>query len=468
MTNYLSELNHIRPQNVSDIQNALTLARKNKANVFVTSGGHNWGYGEVKGVKSDAIHLDLSSMKKILDFNPRTGVVRIEPGVTQGDLETYLKENNLNFYVPNTGAGKRGSILGNALERGFGISPVHDHAESILFVKGILADGSPYESALGEVNRNLAESFTWGVGPQLDKLVTQSSWIVVTEASIQLERKAKCTDILLLPLKEDELATALNKIRDLLQDNSVHIGSIKIFNQKQVSKVKTEEEWFLTMVIYSHPAVRKAYLKIVKGYFKEFQSPKKLILNEPKTRFLKKILELIPLEGAKKFALQLKDFLEMFKLANGGTSEVGYRALDIGFNYQNQMFDMKSLDQKLIWFSPLCVFDGDEALRLFKIINQLNTHEEFRFNTFTWTVLNKRTLAMVIPILFNPLHEEKFWPWYESIHQDLKNMGFIPYRFHVKMMPFLKKNLLPGYFQHVEKFEKAFDPDDIIQSEKYS
>jgi 4-cresol dehydrogenase (hydroxylating) len=459
----------LRPTSEYGVRDALATARAENKSLFVTSGNWNWGYGETNGVDQEAIHLDLSGMNKIIGFDPVTGVVRIEPGVTQSDLKRYIEEHKLPYCVPNTGAGGRASLLGNALERGFGLVPIFDHAESLLSVRGYLADGSIYESAFREINNQLADCFSWGVGPQLDKLVSQSSWLIITEASIQLEKKSSHIDVLLLPASKANLSACIDQIRHLLQDNHVRIGSIKIFNQKQVAKLKRGDEWFITIVIYSHPAVRKKNHSIVKDYFSRFSESRKLVLNERRTRLLQKVLRLLPSSTTRKFAGQLDDFIEMINLASGGTSEVGYRALDTNYDYLSGVpYDMAHFKKKLIWLSPLCVLEGKQAEKLMNLIQRLNTHEHFRFNTYTWTVLNKKTLALVIPIIFDEQHEKEFWPWYESIHLALKEEGFIPYRFHVKMMNFLKYSLLPKYFKRVETFEKAFDPDSIIQRGKYS
>lgn len=456
-------------QNESQVIDILEQARTENRSVFVTSGGWNWGYGETSSIDSNAIRIDLSPMDKILDFDPVTGIVRLEPGVTQEHLLKFLAKNNFGYCVPNTGAGSRGSILGNALERGFGIAPIHDHAGSILSVRGVLADGSIYESALNEVNPRLTESFTWGVGPQLDKLISQSSWIIVTQVSIQLEKKPRCLDVMYLPLRSEELGMAVNQLGELLRDNHLHIGSIKIFNQRQIDDVVKGDEWVMTMVVYSHEYNRRQNHKILKSYFEGFKTSRRMILSERKTRFIQKILRLINSKTSLKFANQLDDFLEMFHLANGRTSEVGYKALDVNYDYLSGVkYDMSHFKSKLTWFSPLCVLDGKEAQKLMEVIKRLNTHKLFRFNTYTWTVLNKQTLALVIPILYKEEFEKDFWPWYEQIHIELKKEGFIPYRFHINMMECLKKDLLPNYFKHVDRFEKAFDPEGIIQRGKYS
>ena len=78
-------------------------------------------------------------------------MVTVQPGVTQGALREYLDRHDLPFLVPVTGAGPTCSILGNALERGYGITPYADHFASLMSVNAVLADGTQYRSPLSEM-----------------------------------------------------------------------------------------------------------------------------------------------------------------------------------------------------------------------------------------------------------------------------------------------------------------------------
>jgi hypothetical protein len=54
-------------------------------------------------------------------------VVTLEPGVTQARLHEFLCDGKYPYLVPVTGAGPNCSIVGNAIERGYGITPWVDH-----------------------------------------------------------------------------------------------------------------------------------------------------------------------------------------------------------------------------------------------------------------------------------------------------------------------------------------------------
>lgn len=467
----------LSPHSEKDIIQAIRQAQETNRSIHCFSAGFNWGYGTNAAVDNQAIYLDLSQMNQIISFDKDLGILKIEPGVTQGELQTFLEKNHYDYHVPNNGAGHRASIMGNALERGFGIAPLQDHASSILSIRGVLSDGSIYESALKEIDPQLADCFSWGVGPQLDKMVSQSSWIIVTEMSLQLKKRQECTDIMLLTFSEVQLGQVILMLQNLMSEMEGSIGSIKIFNRKQVINNNdsiinrmffSQDEWFLTIVVYSHSITRNSIIKLTKKRIRQFLNAKISIFNSGKIHFLTKVFSLIPGSKSSEHFFKIKDLNEMMNLARGRTSEVGFKALDVEFDYlKNEQFDFTKFDKKLVWFSPICPLNPVRAIHLINLVRNLNGQSEFKFKTYTWTILNQRTLALVMPIVYEQDKNENFWKWYKKIHIEMKKEGFIPYRFHNEMMPTLREELLPLYYGHVNKFENAMNPNSLILKGRY-
>ena len=91
---------------------------------------------------------------------------RSEPGVTQQKLSDYLAAKGLQFLVPVTGAGPDCSLIGNALERGYGITPHADHFGAVTALEAVLPDGRLYRSALSELGGGAVDrAYKWGMGP---------------------------------------------------------------------------------------------------------------------------------------------------------------------------------------------------------------------------------------------------------------------------------------------------------------
>jgi 4-cresol dehydrogenase (hydroxylating) len=102
------------------------------------------------------------------------------PGVTESQLREYLDDHAPGFMVPTTGAGPNCSLIGNALERGYGITPYADHFGAVTALEAVLPDGRLYRSALTELGaETLDQAFKWGLGPYLDGLFAQGSIGVV-------------------------------------------------------------------------------------------------------------------------------------------------------------------------------------------------------------------------------------------------------------------------------------------------
>ena len=95
--------------------------------VYPISSGKNWGYGSRVPAADGCILLDLGRMNRIVDFNEELAYVTVEPGVTQAQLYAFLRERGSNLWVDATGASPECSLIGNAVERGFGHTPYGDH-----------------------------------------------------------------------------------------------------------------------------------------------------------------------------------------------------------------------------------------------------------------------------------------------------------------------------------------------------
>ena len=142
----------LRPCERSQIPPIVEIAARFKVPLYPISTGHNWGYGTALPPTDDCMILDLSGLDRILEFDAETGLVTVEPGVTQRQLAEFLDRGDHQYLVPVTGAGPTCSIVGNALERGYGITPQADHFGAVMALEAVLPDGRVYRSALSELD----------------------------------------------------------------------------------------------------------------------------------------------------------------------------------------------------------------------------------------------------------------------------------------------------------------------------
>jgi 4-cresol dehydrogenase (hydroxylating) len=226
----------LRPQAADQIAAIVGIAARRRIPLHPISTGRNWGYGTCLPAVDGCVLLDLSDLRAIECVDAELGVFRLEPGVTQADLHAYLAERALPYMVPTTGAGPQASLVGNALERGYGITPTADHFAAVMRIEAVLADGSRYRPALSELGADVADQvFKWGVGPYLDGLFAQSGFGIVTAMTLALARRPERVEAFYFRLdREEQLAAAVAAVRRVLQTLPGIAGGINLMNRRRV------------------------------------------------------------------------------------------------------------------------------------------------------------------------------------------------------------------------------------------
>jgi 4-cresol dehydrogenase (hydroxylating) flavoprotein subunit len=201
------------------IPEILRIANAQGLRLWPLSRGRNFGYGGALPSVNGCLVVDLSELRQI-DWNARTGTVTVEPGVSLQDLHQFLERNKLEYLVPVTGAGGKGSMLGNALDGGFNATPYGDHFEAITHVEGFWGNGVPFTSVLEQLGcRDVALGWKQSVGPSMLGLLRQGRFGLVTSATFRLRPKPESAVLLELRWKhphsffeaQSSLARALNE-----------------------------------------------------------------------------------------------------------------------------------------------------------------------------------------------------------------------------------------------------------------
>jgi FAD/FMN-containing dehydrogenase len=79
-----------RPTTIDQLHELITLARKSGRSIGLRGGGNSYGDA---ALNSENILLDMRRMNRILQWNPESGVVCVEPGVTISQLWQYVLED---------------------------------------------------------------------------------------------------------------------------------------------------------------------------------------------------------------------------------------------------------------------------------------------------------------------------------------------------------------------------------------
>lgn len=212
------------------------IAAQHQAPLHPISTGHNWGYGTALPPTDGCTIVDLSGLQSILHFDAELGVVTVEPGVTQGMLSEFLISGGHPYMVPVTGAGPTCSLVGNALERGYGVTPYSDHFAAVTDIEAVLPDGSVYRTALREIaGDELARLFKWGIGPYTAGLFAQSGAGIVTRMSILLARRPERVEACFFRVEDDTLLEgAVACVRSILTRLPGVVGGINLMNRHRM------------------------------------------------------------------------------------------------------------------------------------------------------------------------------------------------------------------------------------------
>src|SRR5690242_2557318 len=177
----------VRPANRAEVQECLRVANRFQVPVYPVSSGKNWGYGSRVAPVSGCLLLELGRMNRILDFSEQLAYVTVEPGVTQAQLYDFLRARGSALWMDATGASPDCSLIGNALDRGFGHTPYGDHFANSCGLEVVLASGEVVETGFSRFPAaKAAPLYRWGVGPSLDGLFSQSNFGVVTRMTVWL------------------------------------------------------------------------------------------------------------------------------------------------------------------------------------------------------------------------------------------------------------------------------------------
>jgi hypothetical protein len=450
--------------------------------LYPISTGHNWGYGTALPSGENNVILDLSLMNRIIDLDAKLGVVTVEPGVTLQDLYEYIEKNKLPYVVPLTGAGLHGSLIGNALERGFGVTPFADHFSAVTTVTAVLADGTIYNSPLDEYGcPRIDQLYRYGVGPYLDGMFTQSNFGIVTKMTITLARKPEQTSVFLFSLKSDE---ELSDFTDVLPDLLGVLGStscgFKFVNNHQMEAMaegKTKNsrstvsfpKWTVTGGLFGDPKIITAAKKIIRKKTKGkmhrlifvnvnfIQKYKHLSKYLPLSRSVKNFLETASLTMDLFYGIPSTAALPLAYLGSGTFPEIRNNA------------DPGKDDAGIIWFAPLIPMNGRQIVEYSELIE--STLLKYKLpQMVTFTTINDRCFDAPIPLVFDKHNAESTnnaKACYDELWHASKKLGITPYRIPIDEQHRITESGTP-FWNIAEKIKDALDPHNIISPKRYS
>lgn len=491
----------LRPTHAQSVQDIVRIAARHRIALHPVSTGRNWGYGGANPPSDDCVVLDLSLLNRIIEVDAELGTATIEPGVTQGQLRAHLDGLGLPLMVPTTGAGPSVGLVGNALERGYGITPHADHFGAVMAIEAVLPDGSLYRPRLAALGGTRVDrGYKWGIGPYLDGLFSQSNFGVVTQMTIALAQRPPHVEAFYIFLRsKDQLAPALLTLRGLLRSTGGIMGGVNILNGYRLASMTCPYPaeaaargqplgadeldgllrahklgaYLVIGSVYGEAPIARAAVKTILRSFAHC-SARRVSLTRRKAQLLQRLAQRFPRIAAH-FGFgedQAARMLSALNLMDGIPDDVALRLpyWKSGAPLPDDLTrDLRNGDRGLIWYSPLVPMTPDAVLAFEEMVTRVCLQHGFE-PLITLTSLSDRCFDSSVPLLFDPrVPDEKNRAelCYRTLFDEGRKLGMVPYRMGSQSFHLLDAQDDPGLVvgRHLKRL---LDPDNIISPGRYN
>jgi 4-cresol dehydrogenase (hydroxylating) len=484
----------LRPADREQVQECLRIANRFAVPVYPISSGMNWGYGSRVPPGDGCVLLDLSRLGRILDFNEKLGCVTVEPGVTQRQLYTLLKERGSRLWMDSTGSSPDCSLIGNVMERGFGHTPYGDHFAHVCGLEVVLPDGEVIETGFARFADCPASAINrWGVGPSLDGLFSQSNLGVVTRMSLWLMPQPDAFEAFFFRCESSEglpdLIDALRelRLRDILR-SSIHIandykvlGGLRQYPWEEtkgatplggdlMSRFRKDLSfgfWNVSGGLYGTRAQVVEAKRLLREALAS-QNGKLKFLNEKKLQLARRFAKPFSLVSGWDIRHTITLVEPVLGLMRGIPTDT-----QLSSTYWRKRMPPPASPHPdrdrcgLLWYAPVAPADGRQVEELTKLATDCLM--KFGFEPMiSLTMLTPRSVYAVISITYDrdvPNQDEQAMACYCELEQVCSMAGYRPYRLGIQSMGSEKQ---PGaYSELLKRLKTAVDPNCVLAPSRY-
>jgi 4-cresol dehydrogenase (hydroxylating) len=483
------------PLDTAQVQAVVRIAGRRGLSLYPISCGRNWGYGDRNAPTDGQVILDLGRMNRIHEVHDQLCYAVVDPGVTQGQLYTYLRERHPGLWMDATGAGRGASVVGNALDRGFGHTAVGDHFHQTCGLEVVLASGEVLRTGYGAFpGAHAAHAYPYGVGPVLDGLFSQSNFGIVTRAGVGLMPRPRGFSAFFASTPdESRLAELVDRLAPLrmqgLLRSAVHVANdVRVFSSRMaypfdrtgcktplpaglrrtLARESDIGSWNVSGGIYGTPATvaatKRALRDALRGYRIVFLGDRRLAFAKwliPRMRKLglaRKPAELLPIVEPAYGLLQGIPSDEFLK-------GVLWMSRD---RVTNSSLDPLDHGVGLVWVSPVVPATGAHARRVTQIMEPIYHKHGFDF-LITMTIVTDRALCCVSNFTFDKEdvgQAQRARECYGELMAALLREGYPPYRTGPGGFEKLRA-AAPEFFAACAKLKAALDSQGIIAPGRY-
>ena len=455
------------PKTVIDVQNIVKEANVLRQKVYPISSAKSYGMGTKLKGDSDCSYIDLKYLKKISNYNERSGTIEVESGVTQKELSIYLKSLVSKYTVNVTGSSEDSSIVANITDRGIG--HFREREKDIISLKVVTGNANVIETGGGVYeNSQVINLYSSGLGPNLSSIFLQSNFGIVTSAVIKLVPK-RDTLIVNMTIEDEELLPDfIEKVSELIRrgilTESLHISNryrkesvlapLKA-KHNEISIEQARDELNIVGEYFATTSIRTDF-RIIESY--------QTVIEEELRN-----LCLINFTSKKSFENKNSEFLRgVFNHSFGIPCDDAI--LSLGYEF-NRIVNPKKLEREGIgtfFLVPLIPFEGKMVDKVISIVNEV--FSKYRFVPYiTLNSISNSCFEGVINLNFDNSNDERVESAKTAMLEafnELNLRGFSPQRMSVFQKGSFSQ-VKPSHKDAIGKLKEMFDPNNVIIGAKY-
>jgi 4-cresol dehydrogenase (hydroxylating) len=394
-----------------------------------------------------------------------------------------------------TGSSPECSVVGNALERGFGHTPYGDHFNYACGLQVVLPDGELVETGFGQYGAlPSAPVYRNGVGPAIDGLFAQSSLGVVTRMTVWLMPAPEHFEAFFFVAREDpRLEPIVDALRQLRLEASLR-SAVHLANDYKVLTSLGQYPWEASGGVTPLPRAVLSELSRRHDFgtwngsgalygtrAQVAASHKRLVaLLRPhvdRLRFLdERRLSLAarlrgPVRRIAGFDLGalLALVTPVYRLMQGEPTD---RMLASTY-WRKRMPVPPDPDPDrdrcgLIWCAPVAPADPDSVRQMVEIVREVFTGYPFE-PAMSMTLRTERGMDNLVSITYDrdvPGEDERAMQCHDELLARLVAAGFLPYRLGVHSQGKLPPRK-PGSQALLDRIKAAVDPNGILAPGRY-
>lgn len=485
------------PTTTEQVQSIVKIASAHRLPVYPISRGRNFGYGDACAPAENYLIIDFARMNRIIEVNKDLAYAVIEPGVTQGQLAAFLREQRTGLWADCTGAGLDASLLGNTLDRGFGHTPYGDHAGHSCGMQVVMADGSLLNTGMGHFpNSQTTYAYSHGVGPELEGLFAQSNLGIVTRIGIWLMPEPEAFCAFFVQPRDDgpdalrQLIDGLAPLRKQgLLTSAIHIGNdLRLISgrmgypwqrtggktplpddvRRQIRREQSLASWQAGGGIYGTrrtvAAVKHEIRRSLRGWRVRFIDDRKLALATRVQQGLSHV------GLGRRLGEQLAWLAPVYGLMKGQPTNDPLTGMlwRVRGKSTCDATDPLAAHAGLMWVSPVLPNTAEAAKQVLEILEP--TYAKYGFeNLVTFTMITERAMIAISNLAFDTREADearRAHACYDELYDKLMAAGFIPYRAgHHGQQRLCAQDSV--FWQVAGRIKKALDPDQIISPGRY-